>query len=150
MADNTDANREAEQVKPKTEADLTTSALAGAQPAGPANEERANEERSFAPSAQDAQARRDEAPAPLFSGDESAQLRKQWDAIQSDFVDEPRRAVEKADNLVAQAMKRLAEMFAEERARLETQWNRGENVETEDLRIALQRYRSFFSRLLSV
>jgi hypothetical protein len=65
-------------------------------------------------------------------------------------VDEPRRAVEQADNLVAGTMKRLAEVFAEERGKLEGQWDKGENVSTEDLRLALRRYRSFFSRLLSV
>jgi len=69
---------------------------------------------------------------------------------QTAFVDEPRSAVEQADGLVAAAMKRLAEVFAEERSRLEQQWDRGDNVSTEDLRIALQRYRSFFQRLLSI
>ena len=68
----------------------------------------------------------------------------------STFVDEPRRAVEEADGLVASAMKRLAEVFAEERSKLETQWDRGDQVSTEDLRIALQRYRAFFQRLLSI
>jgi hypothetical protein len=66
------------------------------------------------------------------------------------FVDDPRRVVEQADSLVAVTMKRLAEMFAAERARLEGQWDRGDNVSTEDLRLALRRYRSFFGRLLSV
>ena len=70
--------------------------------------------------------------------------------MQTAFVDEPRRAVEQADGLVASAMKRLAEVFAEERSKLEKQWDRGDNVSTEDLRVALQRYRSFFQRLLSV
>jgi hypothetical protein len=65
-------------------------------------------------------------------------------------VDEPRRAVEQADSLVAGTMKRLAEIFADERNKLESQWDKGENVSTEDLRLALRRYRSFFSRLLSV
>ena len=87
---------------------------------------------------------------PLFSSDEAANLRSQWDAIQVAFVDEPRRAVEQADALVASAMKRLAEQFAEERSRLEGQWDRGGDVSTEDLRLALRRYRSFFGRLLSV
>ena len=71
-------------------------------------------------------------------------------SIQAAFVDEPRRAVEQADSLVASAMKRLAEVFAEERSKLEHQWDRGDNVWTEDLRIALQRYRSFFHRLLAI
>ena len=73
-----------------------------------------------------------------------------WNDIQAGFVDEPRRAVEQADGLVADAIKRLAESFAKERAQLEGQWVRGGDVSTEDLRQALQRYRSFFSRLLSV
>jgi hypothetical protein len=87
---------------------------------------------------------------PLFSGDETNELRSRWDAIQVGFVDEPRHAVELADNLVAGTMKRLAEIFTDERTKLEGQWDQGENVSTEDLRLALRRYRSFFSRLLSV
>jgi len=65
-------------------------------------------------------------------------------------VDEPRNAVQEADGLVASAMKRLAEVFAQERSKLEQQWDRGDDVSTEDLRLALQRYRSFFHRLLSI
>lgn len=88
--------------------------------------------------------------SPLFSQQESKDLFAKWDALQVGFVDEPRRAVEQADNLVAAAMKRLAEVFAQERSRLESQWDRGDNVSTEDLRIAMRRYRSFFRRLLAV
>lgn len=87
--------------------------------------------------------------APLLAEGEIADLRDRWMEVQAGFVDEPRRAVEDADNLVAQTMKRLAEMFAQERSRLEGQWDRGDKVSTEDLRVALQRYRSFFDRLLS-
>lgn len=88
--------------------------------------------------------------APLFPNAELDDLRSRWNTIQTAFVDEPRRAVEQADSLVAAAMKRLAEVFAEERSGLEKQWDRGDNVSTEDLRVALQRYRSFFHRLLSI
>ena len=87
---------------------------------------------------------------PLFPSNELEDLRKRWSGVQTAFVDEPRRAVEQADGLVAGAMKRLAEIFAEERSRLEQQWDRGDNVSTEDLRVSLQRYRSFFQRLLSI
>jgi hypothetical protein len=87
---------------------------------------------------------------PLLAGDVVNELRKRWTDIQAGFVDEPRRAVEQADALVADAIKRLAETFANERNQLEGQWDRGGDVSTEDLRQALQRYRSFFSRLLSV
>jgi hypothetical protein len=87
---------------------------------------------------------------PLFPSNELEDLRRRWKDIQTGFVDEPRKAVEQADGLVASAMKRLAEVFAQERSGLEQQWDRGDNVSTEDLRVALQRYRSFFDRLLSV
>ena len=69
--------------------------------------------------------------------------------IQTRFVDEPRGAVEDADGLVATVMQHVAEGFADERERLEAQWGRGEDISTEDLRVALQRYRSFFQRLLA-
>ena len=88
--------------------------------------------------------------SPLFSPEETKSLRSRWDEIQVSFVDEPRQAVQQADNLVANAMKRLAEVFAEERGRLDQQWDRGGDVSTEDLRLALRRYRSFFGRILSV
>ena len=87
---------------------------------------------------------------PLFPAGELDGLRTRWKEIQTAFVDEPRKAVEEADGLVAQAMKRIAEVFAEERSKLEGQWDRGDNVSTEDLRVALQRYRTFFHRLLSI
>jgi hypothetical protein len=85
--------------------------------------------------------------APLLADSEGFQGR--WEEIQVRFVDEPRGAVEDADALVATVMQRLAEGFAQERERLEAQWGRGEDISTEDLRVALQRYRSFFRRLLS-
>jgi hypothetical protein len=89
-------------------------------------------------------------PAALFSEGEVGEFRNRWSEVQTGFVDEPRRAVENADNLVASLMKKLAEGFANERAGLEKQWDQGTNVSTEDLRVALQRYRSFFDRLLKV
>ena len=92
----------------------------------------------------------EEQAAPLLSSEEAKELRARWDTIQGTFVDEPRHAVEQADGLVAGAMKRLTEMFADERAKLEGQWDRGGDVSTENLRLALRRYRSFFGRLLSV
>jgi hypothetical protein len=95
-------------------------------------------------------ASKDQETTPLFPNDELEELRNRWKGIQTAFVDEPRRAVEQADGLVASAMKRLAEVFAQERSKLEQHWDRGDNVSTEDLRVALQRYRSFFHRLLSV
>jgi hypothetical protein len=105
--------------------------------------------RSSAAESRPASGRRDERPA-LFGEHDAADLRRQWSDVQAGFVDEPRRAVEQADALVADVMKRLAESFASERATLERQWDRGDNVTTEDLRVALQRYRSFFDRLLSI
>src|SRR5512141_165143 len=89
-------------------------------------------------------------PMPLFSESEMADFRSQWSKLQSGFVDEPRRTVQGADKLVAAVLQRLTEGFANERSGLEKQWDRGDNVSTEDLRLALQRYHSFFDRLLKV
>ena len=86
---------------------------------------------------------------PLLTSELSATFQRRWEEIQTRFVDEPRGAVEDADGLVANLMQQLAEGFAQERERLEAQWDRGEDISTEDLRVALQRYRSFFQRLLS-
>ena len=87
---------------------------------------------------------------PMFEKGETEDFRSRWQRIQTEFIDDPRKSVERADELVAQTMKRLAQIFAQERERLEEEWDRGDNVSTEDLRLALQRYRSFFDRLLSV
>ena len=89
-------------------------------------------------------------PMPLFTESEMGDFRSQWSKVQTGFVDEPRRTVEDADKLVASVMQRLAEGFANERSGLEKQWDSGDNVSTEDLRVALQRYRSFFDRLLKL
>lgn len=84
----------------------------------------------------------------LLGDEESGEYRNRWQQVQGTFVDEPRAAVEKADALVAELMQHLARRFAEERGQLETQWTSGGEVGTEELRVALQRYRSFFQRLL--
>jgi len=85
----------------------------------------------------------------LFAADTSG-LRSRWDDIQAVFVDDPADCVQKADTLVAEVVDQLTAAFAEARSRLEGQWARGEQVSTEDLRLALQRYREFFQRLLAV
>ena len=85
----------------------------------------------------------------LLPADMDETFQQRWKEIQTRFVDEPRGAVEDADGLVASLMQQLAEGFAKERERLEAQWGRGEDISTEDLRVALQRYRTFFQRLLS-
>jgi hypothetical protein len=90
-----------------------------------------------------------EAPAQLLEGDEMQSMRAQWKDIQAEFVDEPRKAVQDADALVADLMQRLAQMFAGERDQLESRWAGGDEVSTEDLRDGLRRYRSFFERLLA-
>ena len=87
---------------------------------------------------------------PLFSGNESQALRSRWDNVQVSFVDEPKHSVEEADRLVSEAINSLSRSFAAEREKLEQQWHRGEDVSTEDLRVALRRYRSFFERLLAL
>jgi len=87
---------------------------------------------------------------PLLSNELSHRLQSEWTSVQASFVDEPRVAVKRADELVAFAIKEIAETFARERSGLEAQWDREGEVSTEDLRVALTRYRSFFHRLLSM
>ena len=86
---------------------------------------------------------------PLLPSKDGDRFKSRWHEIQASFVDEPQRSVEQADALVADLMQRLAATFSEERDRLEAQWANGDDVSTEDLRVALTRYRSFFDRLLS-
>jgi hypothetical protein len=88
--------------------------------------------------------------SPLFSNDEESDFRNRWKDIQTGFVDEPRRSVEQADELIARLLQRLAESFSEQRSHLEQQWEKSDSASTEDLRLALRRYRSFFDRLLSI
>jgi hypothetical protein len=86
----------------------------------------------------------------LFAEGELSGLRSRWDAVQSGFVDDPRDCVQKADGLVSDVVDQLTTGFSEVRSRLEAQWSRGEEASTEDLRLALKRYREFFQRLLAV
>jgi hypothetical protein len=91
----------------------------------------------------------DDTREPLLPQDQAERYRNDWQQIQAGFVDEPRKSVEEADRLVADLMQRLAAVFSDERERLEKQWDSGDDVSTEDLRVGLTRYRSFFDRLLS-
>ena len=85
----------------------------------------------------------------LLTQEQSERFTEQWQEIQASFVDRPQDAVEKADALVEALMQRITRSFATERERLERQWAADDEVSTEDLRVALTRYRSFFERLLS-
>ena len=117
--------------------DVTTRDLAGV-----ANEREAPDEADLSQSG-------DEQQQPLLPQDQAERYRSEWHRIQAGFVDEPRRSVEEADRLVADLMQRLAAVFSDEREQLEKQWDSGDDVSTEDLRVGLTRYRSFFDRLLS-
>jgi hypothetical protein len=98
-----------------------------------------------APVAEDASS--DEA---LFAEGDLSNLRLRWTDIQTEFVDDPRQCVQNADSLVSDVVDQLTAGFAAARSRLEEQWARGEEISTEDLRLALTRYREFFERLLQV
>jgi hypothetical protein len=89
------------------------------------------------------------AAGPLLAADDAERFRARWTDVQNGFVDAPRQAVEQADGLVAELMQHLARTFSEERDGLERQWDRGDEVSTDELRTAFQRYRSFFERLLA-
>ena len=87
---------------------------------------------------------------PLLPQRQVEELRSRWTTIQASFVDEPRKSVQDADQLVGSAIKQLEEVFFSQRAGLEKQWSRGDEVSTENLRVAFQHYRDFFDRLLSM
>jgi hypothetical protein len=138
---------------------LSTADFAAASEAPQAREERDRTERERddgltqvetsgrAPAARAAQA---EPLAELFPADAAADFRSRWDAVQIGFVDDPKQAVKQADELVAQVMKSLAESFSRQRSAIESGTGGGNEASTENLRVALQRYRSFFQRLLSL
>jgi hypothetical protein len=143
----------------RREESLSTRDLAGTTPEAPAAEvqpEPTDEQRfereppagDTAVATGDATETVDEAGS-LLPDDEESDFRARWEQIQTRFVDDPRQAVEDADALVAGVMQRIADGFAQARDGLEGQWSRGEDVGTEELRVALQRYRAFFRRLLS-
>jgi hypothetical protein len=88
--------------------------------------------------------------ATLFANDELAELRARWASVQATFVDDPRECVHEADGLVSNVVDQLTTGFAQARSRLEERWTRGEEASTEDLRVALRKYREFFERLLEV
>ena len=137
--------------QPLTSADLAGAATAAARREPISDQIEMDRERGAVDyqSAAGSQPEEDSA-APLFEQDSLENFRSSWGAIQTGFVDNPGGAVKQADELVAAVMKRIAEVFADERANLEQAWGKGDDVSTEDLRIALRRYRSFFDRLLSV
>lgn len=85
----------------------------------------------------------------LLASSDAEGFRARWTDVQAGFVDAPRQAVESADGLVAELMQHLAKTFADQRSGLERQWDRGDDVSTDDLRTVFQHYRSFFERLLS-
>jgi hypothetical protein len=86
---------------------------------------------------------------PLVPGEAAVDFKARWVVIQQGFVDDPRTAVTDADRLVGDVLQRLSTTFDEQHSGLERQWNDGE-PSTEDLRSALQRYRAFFERLLTL
>jgi hypothetical protein len=124
---------------------LTTEQIARAADDRPADRSEDRSDESSQPPAQSGPARR----AQLLAPEDKQDAVGRWREIQAAFVDEPRQAVTDADALVASLMQQLAQMFAAEREQLEAQWSAGRDVSTEDLRQGLQRYRSFFERLLA-
>ena len=62
---------------------------------------------------------RSEPLAALFQPEQAEQFRTRWDQVQIGFVDDPRQAVQQADELVAQVMRDMAETFASQRAAID-------------------------------
>lgn len=132
-----EANEPGSESQPTSEEDGRSGAAA-------ADAQRPVDEPEMSPAQAD-----DDQRAPLLPGDEAERFRRRWEELQTGFVDQPRQMVEEANELVGDLMQQLTAGFSEERSSLESQWDSGEDVSTEDLRVALTRYRSFFNRLLS-
>ena len=130
---------------------LTTVELAGPEHGEERDPERTQPVAGHDPAESRAAAAVEEPEAhPFFAAELGDGFREVWRDIQVAFVDDPKASVHKADTLVTQVMQSLAEAFANERAGLEQQWSNGTDVSTEELRVAFQRYRAFFDRLLSM
>ena len=147
MADRELSTRDLAEASESTESDAP--ARTDVDETSPADEPLARERPEVDDDAERLDAAEDDERGPLLPADETDAFTNQWQEIQIAFVDEPRESVAKADALVADLMQRLAASFSDERQRLEGQWDSGDDVSTEDLRVALTRYRSFFERLLS-
>jgi hypothetical protein len=130
------------------ETDSDDVAEARPMPAPPETEETQDEEADRLDSSGEGSHEIDER-RPLFDDDELGTYRSRWDEVQARFVDDPRGTVKDADALVNDVMQRLTQTFTDERSSLESQWTEGKDASTEDLRVAMQRYRSFFARLLA-
>jgi len=113
-------------------------------------EQAENEQRAEERTAENKNTMNDEEFITLFENDEAEKFRSHWLDIQSRFVDDPSNSVKDADELVASVIQSITKTFANKRIGLEKQWNNGDRVSTEDLRLALKRYRSFFNRLLTL
>jgi hypothetical protein len=113
-------------------------------------EQAENEQRAEERTAENKNTMNDEEFITLFENDEAEKFRSHWLDIQSRFVDDPNNSVKDADELVASVIQSITKTFANKRIGLEKQWNNGDRVSTEDLRLALKRYRSFFNRLLTL
>jgi hypothetical protein len=141
---------EQDEAREVSSADLASRSATERREQGEPDDERDNEDRNRVMTSTDQdEFIRDDTNQPLLPDEEGSGFRERWERIQTSFVDEPRKSVEEADRLVAEVMQRLARSFADERSDLEQQWDRGEDVSTEDLRVSLQRYRAFFARLLA-
>lgn len=147
--DRSDADKPGASRTPRGAAESAGAAMSERPAASPG--ERSATARSDRPAAdKPAMDRGAEQLEPLFPADVAGEYRSRWAAVQSSFVDDPRRAVRQGDELIAQMMKDLAESFATERGRLEAQLGQTGAATTETLRVSLRRYRSFFERLLSL
>lgn len=86
----------------------------------------------------------------FLSDGETEEIKSRWRKIQTQFVDEPRTSVDRAESLIEEVMNKLMQKFANERDMLDSSAESGEELTTEDLRVALRRYRAFLQRLLTL
>lgn len=88
---------------------------------------------------------------PLMSRDDQDELSQRMRQAVTDFVESPRRAVEEADSTFDRIVSGLTDALTERRRALRAGWQEQDTeAQTEELRIALQRYRDLSEQLLRI
>lgn len=84
----------------------------------------------------------------VLAPETSRRLRERWRAVQAEFVDDPRRAVEDADRLLSEAAGAFASGLEERRRALTSGWEQDGHGETEQLRLTMHHYRALVDAVL--
>jgi transposase len=83
----------------------------------------------------------------LLGDDERTDLRRRWRQVEELFVDDPKRAVQSADDLITDVIDHIRASLDRRRAAAVEHGPDLDDATTEQLRAALQRYERLFEQL---